>query len=318
MNYKNLIKHCLTLLIVFLLLGVSSISFSQDLNQITDDEESLKLLFDSIYYSTDDSLKIELNNQVLDIFEYMLYNDASFNYPFDSLTRIGKIKSRDGLLRIYNWNIAFSDKTNKYFGFIQYYSKSKKEYLIYPLIDKSEEISMPEKQSLDNTNWYGALYYKIIETESGHRKYYTLLAWDGYSDLITRKIIDVLYFTMSGKPHFGYGMFYMNKTDKANSRKLRKKRVIFSYSQKAKMTLHYDKKHEMIIFDHLSPSSPHLKGNYQYYGPDWTYEGLYLKKGKWINEIDVDVRNPKSKIKKSKWHYKSEEDIYKAKPKKKN
>ena len=313
MHYKRLIKFKFDILLLLLFFSSSTLLYSQDLAQITDDEENLQILFDSIYFSTNDNLKLELNKQVLDIFEYMLYNDASFDYPFDSLKRIGKIKSPDGLLRLYTWNIAFSDKTNEYFGFIQYYSKTKKEYLIYPLIDKSDSISMPEKQSLDNTDWYGALYYKIIETESGRRKYYTLLGWDGYSDLITRKIIDVLYFTMSGKPHFGYGMFYMNKTDKANSRKVRKKRVIFSYSQKAKMTLHYDEKNEMIIFDHLSPRSPHLKGNYQYYGPDWTYEGLYFNKGKWINEIDVDVRNPKSKIKKSKWHYKAGEDIYKPK-----
>ncbi len=317
MSFKSPFKYCIIIFQILLFFGISNVMLSQDLAQVADDEENLKILFDNIYYSTDDSLKMELNRQVLDIFEYMLYNDASFEYPFDSLTRIGKIKSPDGQLRIYSWNIAFADKSNTYFGFIQYYSKSKKEYLIYPLIDKSDNISMPEKQSLDNTNWYGALYYKIIETESGHRKYYTLLGWDGYSDLITRKIIDVLYFSMSGKPHFGYGMFYMNKTDNPNSRKVKKKRVIFSYSQKAKMTLHYDKKNKMIIFDHLSPSSSHLKGNYQYYGPDWTYEGLYFKKGKWINEMDVDVRNPKSKIKKTKWHYKAREDLYNPKADKK-
>lgn len=310
---SKLNTHILTTLLSLLSLN----TIAQYDMQITEEEDNLIILFDSLYYSTNDSIKIEINKEILDIFEYILYIDASFNYPFDSLTRIGKIKSDDGLLRIYNWNIAFNDNTNQYFGYIQYYNKSKNEYLIYPLIDKSDSIDFPEKQSLDNENWYGALYYEIIESKSKYRNYYTLLGWDGYNEHITRKVIEVLYFSMSGKPHFGANIFHMYKDEKLRSRKVKKKRVVFSYSGRVTMMLRYDKKSKMIYFDHLMPRDSYFTGNYQYYGPDMSFDVLYLRKGNWIHEKDIDIRNSKPKTNNKKWKYKPEEDIIKSKPKQK-
>jgi len=311
MNKKTNI-FLLTIIFSFLLSNI----WAQYDSQIIEEEDNLKILFDSLYYSTNDSTKIAINNEILDIFEYILYIDASFDYPFDSLTRIGKIKSKDGLLRIYNWNIAFNNNTNQYFGFIQYNNKPKEEFVIYPLIDKSDSIDFPEKQSLDNENWYGALYYEIIESKSKYRNYYTLLGWDGYSEQITRKVIDVLYFSMSGKPHFGANIFHVYRDEKLKSRKIKKKRIIFNYSGRATMMLRYDKKSKMIYFDHLAPRNSYFKDNYQYYGPDMSFDALFLRKGNWIQEKNIDIRTSKSKIEIKKWEYKPEEDIIKHKTKK--
>ena len=46
------------------------------------------------------------------------------------------------------------------------------------------------------------------------------------------------------------------------------------------MMLRYDDKLKMIVFDHLSPSKPSYEGKYQYYGPDFSYDGLIFEKGK--------------------------------------
>ena len=58
--------------------------------------------------------------------------------------------------------------------------------------------------------------------------------------------------------------------------------------------LKFDENEKQIVFDHLSPKSPQFTGQYQYYGPDFSYDALEFKKGKWVYIKDVDVRNGKS------------------------
>jgi len=59
--------------------------------------------------------------------------------------------------------------------------------------------------------------------------------------------------------------------------------------------LRYDPENDMIVFDHLSPPNPELEGQFQFYGPDFTFDGLRFKDGKWEYVKNVDVRNPKDK-----------------------
>jgi hypothetical protein len=46
-----------------------------------------------------------------------------------------------------------------------------------------------------------------------------------------------------------------------------------------------------IVFDHLSPVSPEYKDNYQYYGPDFSFDSFNFEKGSWILKNDIDIRN---------------------------
>jgi hypothetical protein len=48
-----------------------------------------------------------------------------------------------------------------------------------------------------------------------------------------------------------------------------------------------------IIFDHLVPISPALKGNKEFYGPDFSFDTYNLEKGVWKFNTDVDARNKK-------------------------
>ena len=220
------------------------------------------------------------------------------------------LKSADELLKIYNWNIIFSDGSYKYYGFIQYLDVKSEEYLIYELVDKSDSIQKPEKYILSNENWYGALYYQIIENEGPRYKFYTLLGWDGNNEWSKKKIIDVLYFNSSLKPRFGSNIFSTIKQGDKRKRAVRQKRIIFEYNSKVNMTLTYNSKMKMIVFDHLSLDDSSSSDDMRYYGPDWSYCGLKFKKGKWHYYDDIDPRNPKPKEKSAKWEYKKSEDIF--------
>jgi hypothetical protein len=252
-----------------------------------------------------DEVKEKYNQQLLSTFEAVLNTPNSFDYPFDSLgilNYISLLYSPDKKFRIITWNLPKADGTYEYYGFIQekYLQKTKKGLLknqttevmqLYPLIDKSSEIKNPENTISDNKKWFGMLYYKIIEKKSKGKKYYTLLAWDGNDKLSCKKIIDVLTFDFNGTPRFGADIFNMQKKYP--------KRVIFEYSANCSMSLRYSSKKDSIVFDHLSPTSPQLEGQYQYYCNDMSYDGFGFKKGKWNYGTDLNAindRDEKDKI----------------------
>lgn len=197
----------------------------------------------------------------------------SYAHPFDSLKKhISILYSPDNKFRIFTWNLRFDNDSFAFHGVIQ---MNRKELLLFGLYDKSPTINRPDMQVTDNKNWYGALYYKILKNKRWLGKtYYTLLGWDGYTRAANRKVIDVLTFDKKGEPKFGAPIFIMRGT-KAQYR------VIFEYSDRASMTVNYLEKEEAIVYDHMVPPDPSLKGKYNTYIPDGSYDYLMFKKGAW-------------------------------------
>jgi len=275
------------------------------------EEDSLASLFEHLNGASTDADKLKWSGRIIEFMEDILFDYESFDYPFEKLSHLGKLKSKDENLRIYNWNILLQDGTFKYYGFLQYYHEKKDEYLLYKLEDMSDEIEKPERQVLKADNWYGALYYDIVEVKGKKHYYYTLLGWDGNNDLTTRKVVEALYFTLSGKPRFGDNVFSMIEEKYPGvKRKSVKRRLLFEYSSSANMSLRYDPDFRMIVFDHLSPTELYLKGNYQFYGPDFNHDGIEFKKGVWQHVEDLKLID-KSKTGNKTWEYKPNESFYK-------
>ena len=249
-------------------------------------KDSLQSLFVQIKNTPLDDKRRLLNKEISEILLSLISNPQTPDIAYDSISNLGKLISPDKRLRIYNWNLVFEDGSFQYYGFIQYYSKNKKTYQVFELKDRKKDITEPEHATLSNETWYGALYYQIIEKTYWGKKYYTLLGWDGFDDLRNRKIVDVLYFSRNGIPKFGAPIFY-------NENKQEQRRLIFEFANRSSMALSFDVKKDLLIFDHLSPSSSSLKGLKQYYGPDGSYDALKFKRGKWHYITDIDARNPK-------------------------
>lgn len=246
-------------------------------------ELKLQALQNKLYSTKNDSLKFKYNKEFLGLLDTVLSAELSFYYPFDSLNQIGRLISPDNKFRIINWNIYKSDGTYFYFGFIQSFVSKDKKYEYFKLIDKSATIKNPETYIGEPDKWFGMLYYKIIKSDD----YYTLLAWDGNDKLSQKKYIDILSFKDNGDPVFGKDVF---KIPQKNPR-----RIVFEYSTEITMSLKYNEDKGMIIFDHLAPKDPFMEGQFQFYGPDFSYDAFDFNRGKWKFVPDIDIKNTKDK-----------------------
>lgn len=251
-------------------------------------QDSLKSLTKDMFRSRSDAVKLLANEKFLSLMQTTLETERSFYFDFDSLVDIGRLRSPDNTFRIINWNLPMEDGTHQYYGFIQSYSKKTRKQELFKLIDMSDEIPNPENYVSDNKKWYGMLYYKIISVKYKNITYYTLLGWDGNNNLSQKKFIEPISFSSGGTPKFGGADFEIEKKNP--------KRIVYEYSANIVMSLKYDEQAQLIVADHLSPINQGLEGQYQFYGPDFTYDAYRFKKGKWIHEKNYDARNEKSKL----------------------
>lgn len=280
-------------MIFFLLFFFSSFTFAQNNKEVNHSEMKLKQWFDSLYYRNkvryllSDEKKLayadSINKELLQILQIK----EAFNYPFDSLTNVGKIVSDDSLVRVFTYNILLKGGKYQYYGFIQKRKNKLDDAIkVFKLIDKSD--SLPDNEleylTLNSNKWYGASYYQIVPYLYKKQTYYILIGWDGFSYYVNRKIVEILFFNRKGDPIFGKNVFQSSQKTV--------KRLIFNYSIKASMTCRFDSKLKAIVFDHLVPSSSIYKGMYEFYGPNGTYDGYFLNKSLWIFKEDIELRNP--------------------------
>jgi hypothetical protein len=235
----------------------------------------INCLTDSLKKIPTDSSRLSVNKQIEHLLDSLLINDDSFFIETNAFKHIGIITAPDRKFRLITWNVPFNNGKHRYFGRVQLKSESDTVCRLIQLIDSSNNFqSNITDMVFSKSKWYGALYYEIICEKIGSDEVYILLGIH-FNDLFTnRKIIESLYFNTSGDIIFGKTLFVMgNHTQK---------RVVFDYTIKAVMSLTYDVKLKMIVFDHLAPPSPFYSGNYSYYGPDFTFDGFKFEKNKWV------------------------------------
>lgn len=245
-----------------------------------------------------DFQKLKLSEDTLGILGYAVVNDSladnrflacrgmipalvralkvpnSFHYKFDRLKNVSIQYPQDSSFRIFTWQLYVDKDDYRYYGAIQ---MNTPELKLYPLIDRSANVTDMEQEILSADKWYGAVYYNLKECKNSQGKYYLLFGFDGYQFFNKRKLIDVLTFGKDGKPVFGAPIFVNAEKDKPTRTK---KRVFLEYSAASSVKLNYDEALEMIVFDHLIP----MQGQYNegtVHVPDGSYEAYKFEKGVW-------------------------------------
>lgn len=195
----------------------------------------------------------------------------SFDYNFESIKTVSTIRSDDEKFRVFTWNLLLDSGKYMYFGAMQMNNADSLE--LYGLYDSSEYNKDVYYAQFDNHHWMGGLIYQMHHYKYKKKDYYITFAWDGQDDKTNRKIVDVLWFDEEGKPNFGEEMFDFDGDLQS--------RIIFDFNDKAAMLLRYDKDEEAIVFANLVPINPLMKGMYENYVPDGTYDYLKFEKGIW-------------------------------------
>ncbi|MBR5957168.1 MAG: hypothetical protein IKZ99_02265 [Salinivirgaceae bacterium] len=238
-----------------------------------------------------DLLQDSLSLKLKEIFAVALKRDGSLNYAFDSLKNdISIVTSPDGLVRILTWFSVDDAGNYRYTGFLQYHDKDAKKDRLFELVDCSETIENAENQTLAPQNWYGALYYGIVEKKVNGEPVYTLLAWDGCGLYTTRKLVETLTFTAKGQPRFGKSII------KVGRKKM--KRLVFEYNKRATMMINYDANLDLIVLDHLAVLGSQDTSNPQFFGPDMSYDALKFENDMWVYQSNIEYKRPVVKGKK--------------------
>lgn len=264
-------------------------------------EAELQALQKKTFHSRDERERFEANREFIAVWDRITGNEKILQYRF-SLKDISVLQPPDQSFMLITWNIPKNDGTHAYFGYLLssrevtkkrglFRRERSKEYEVFKLMDRSATIRSPENHVGSPDKWFGMLYTAIIPCDG----YYALIGWDGNNKLTQRKFVDVLSFRSNGEPIFGKDVF---RIPRKNPR-----RLMFEYSSEVTMSLRFDEKSGRIIYSHLAShqEGPLLEGQYQFYGPDGSFDALVMKKDRWEVEEDIDARNEKSK-KDSEWN----------------
>lgn len=245
-------------------------------------EDTLTKLSKLIVNGRGDSIKYEANKTFSGLLKEALSKEGAFDYPFDSITYLGKLVAPDNKFKIFNWHVRRENVTFEYFGYVLYHNKSKNKYYVTQLDDKSASILKPQyAKALNKDKWYGCHYYTIIGNKKKNN-FYTLLGWDGNYYNMKRKVIETVRFNSRGEPIFGGSKIY--------TRRGTKQRYFIQYSSLASVSLRYDENLKMIVFDYLVPPHPSMRGRYDKYKPSGFYDAFAMENGKWRYKHDIDAR----------------------------
>lgn len=265
-------------LIAYLFL-FSNHSRSQSLKEM---EQDIILLIDSIERTPSFEHKNLLNENLTQLMDSALSQSESFHYPFENTKKISIQTAPNNKLRIFTWNIPQAGGTQKYFGFIQTNTSRGQNH--FYLTDSRKSLKTPQIETLNPNSWHGALYYSIRNDNFHGIEVYTLLGIDMNTPFSSKRIIETITLADGVEPIMGIPVFFVQQSTL--------KRIIFEYSAQATMSLEWNEAMQMIAFDHLSPMRNDFAGNYQYYVPDFSYDGFMLTPNGWQYKADIDIRNP--------------------------
>ncbi|MBP3253452.1 MAG: hypothetical protein J6M30_02970 [Bacteroidales bacterium] len=265
-------------------------------------EMQLKPLMEEMFSADKDNERFAANEKFISELEDALLFEKSFAYSFPALDKISILTAPDKSFRIFTWAIVNQSGEWENYGFVQSKNNVTGEYELSRLFDKSRDAISPEEEKLNDSTWYGAVYYDLIANKHEGKTYYILLGWNGNDIYSQKKIIEPISFRQNAKPVFGQQVFYKDK---------QRMRYIFEYSTDAEFTLKYDdqyyeistnqkakstllhkaqpfekeaaktEKQRMIFFDELEPTVYGMDGLTQYYVPSGEVTGLYFDNGRW-------------------------------------
>ncbi len=251
-------------------------------DNVTQYNSAITALFNNIAaLGTDEKKKLLADSLEKKVYEYASVGDI-FHSKLKDAKYLGQITSPDSTLKMLTWNIVYSNGINDFFNVMAL--RNPDSTVTITGLKGSRGITRLESDTVySGGNWYGALYYDVQPFINSGTQYYMLIGLD-LGDMFTNsKVIEVMRIGDDGLPVFGEKLIYTPEGKKG--------RILFHYSGDIGMMLRFTEQRDMLVYDHLSPSESRFSDNYQYYGPDFSYDGLKLNDGIWSLVEDIDLRN---------------------------
>lgn len=271
-----------------MIMACAIMGHSQDSTALLNAEERIQKLLSSSISQNNDSARIALAQQAADEMAYLLEDEMAYNYGFPNLKNISSLQSPDNNVKVITLGTALRSGKYVYQGFVA--TRKGGDITITRLIDDRKKTPNPERASMQNTNWYGAIYYEITQYGSKSSPVYALCGWDGHNQYTNRKVLEQMQIDENGIPRFG-GQFASESGGGYT-------RLIFEFAESAVMSLQYNKKLKMIVGDHLNTlpqyiGNPNFRKNPKIMGPDLSFDGYRYNSGSWeyIEDVDVTIRN---------------------------
>jgi len=243
-------------------------------------ETRLEALFSQLYsdsLSDVEPILATINNELSEA----LSLEGSMDFPWSGLSKIGISTSSDQKIRIFSWHVMDDFDHYRHFCYIQVGMKNGKSRY-YELKDNGKPQRGIFKLDQTEEDWYGKLYYQVLNNRYKRKTYYTLLGMDFNDSRSTIKSVEVINIQRNA-PHFVRSLFF-NGRDKVD-------RLVLEYSKEIAISVRYDRGTDMITFDHLVPFHPIYENNFEFYGPDGSVDGLEFSEGRWNYREDIDARN---------------------------
>jgi len=276
-----------TLLLALAMVVLAPPVKAQDIDKLSRMEDTLLVAADSMYHAFIPDFRIEYTEKFVKQLVQALKQPNSWNYDFPKLKEvINIIYPDDKSFRIFNWVIAPTEVSRRYYGAIQLPSEQLK---LFPLIDYSSEIKKcVEDTVLTNGKWYGGLIYRIMPQTVDGETVYTVFSLNASSPLSNKKILDPMIVTDKGVT-FGAPIFEYNSS--CNPDRLIN-RFVLEYKKEVQASMNWDPEFNAIYFDRLVSQVNDPNRKYTYV-PSGHYDGFKWKGEKWSlveNLIPIDVR----------------------------
>jgi hypothetical protein len=243
-------------------------------------ESQLQSMFSQLYGQDVPGSQLALYHSIDSVFSIALQLPGSYDYTWTKLDQIGKLVSDDGRIKVFSWLYRAGPDDFLYSAYIQVRDKSDPELFKLQPAAADNIHAKDFEQQIDH--WDGKVYYDLVTREYKRKTFYTLLGADFNNTRTSVKTIEVITI-QRGKPVFRDDQFLLGGTVED--------RIVLEYSAELAATVRYNEALDMIVYDHLAPLHPLYHGNYQFYGPDGSYDGLRFTEGIWVLEEDVDARN---------------------------
>ena len=275
---------------LFSLLLISPSLFGQQLAIV--EAELARLGMRSVQLKTEEE-RLAAADTFTMLLDEIISTEEAFNYPFDGVKNLSKLKSPDNNFRIYSWSVPLRNGSFAFYG--RMVLRDDKILKTITLTDNGVDIEKPEFQLLKADHWYGAVYYDIVKEKHKKTTYYTLLGYRPDNAGHHEKILEVISDENLENLRFGAKVF---NTPIVNGIKYERPpfRLILRYNPRTVALLRYVQQDKRIIMDHLAPPDASMKKEWKVYGPDFTYDALNWDEGMWQLTEGISIEGQRQPI----------------------